>query len=129
MEHLNNRQENMLNLFWESEDSQSVEAVFAKSKHFFAEKLLFEYTINKLIRKGFIARAGTFGYISSNIEFSSPLYIAKISFADHYSEKFKRIAPSNLFRLIEKLLQSDKLNVSMLESLDLIIHDRIKETK
>lgn len=80
-----------------------------------------------MLSKGLITRTGEYGTSQEENSSTMFLYSPSISFGEYYCECFKKISSQNLFCLVEKILRSGKFNPSMLQSLDKIIIDRLKE--
>lgn len=53
-------------------------------------------------------------------------YAAKIRFDEYYAVKLQSITPWNLFRLIEKMLQSDRLSPKQLRELSALLDEKLK---
>ena len=124
-EKLSNRQLSVLHILWEEKSARSVKEIVDQTKASFINSVLTEFIIDKMISKGLIIRTGQYG--TSLHGQSSPVYLysPKVSFAEYYFERFKNISSQNLYCLTEKILRSDNLNISMLQSLGEIIADRI----
>ena len=85
--------------------------------------LLAEKAVDTFIACSVIAKEDRKGQESS-IEF---LYSSGVSFAEYYFEKFSTITVENLYCLLNRIIQSEKINKLTLQRLEKTITDRLYE--
>lgn len=116
----------VLHILWSSDTPLSVQGIVEKSKYRITGSLIVSVAIENLLAKDVVYRAGSFHSYSNKKETVLILYAAKIRFDEYYAEKFKNITPRNLFRLIEKMLQSDKLSPRQRRELSALLDEKCK---
>lgn len=116
----------VLHILWASDIPLSVQGIAEKSKYRIAGRLIVSIAIKNLLAKDAVYRAGSFHSYSNKKETVLIQYAAKIRFDEYYAEKFQNITPRNLFRLIEKMLQSDRLSPKQLRELSALLDEKLK---
>ena len=116
----------VLHILWASDIPLSVQGIAEKSKYRIAGRLIVSIAIENLLAKDAVYRAGSFHSYSNKKETVLIQYAAKIRFDEYYAEKFQNITPRNLFRLIEKMLQSDRLSPKQLRELSALLDEKLK---
>ena len=116
----------VLHILWASDIPLSVQGIAEKSKYRIAGRLIVSIAIENLLAKDAVYRAGSFHSYSNKKETVLIQYAAKIRFDEYYAEKFQNITPWNLFRLIEKMLQSDRLSPKQLRELSALLDEKLK---
>ena len=97
-----------------------------RSKYRFAKKLIVSIAIDKLLTKRAVYMAGFIENYLNKRETIILQYAAKIRFEEYYAEEFKKVAPGNLFYLIKKMLQLDKLSQKQIRELYDFLVDKLK---
>lgn len=82
--------------------------------------------IENLLAKEAVYRAGAFHSYSNKRETVLVQYSANIHFDEYYAERFKNIAPRNMFNLMERMLQSEKLTPKQLRKLDELLQEKLQ---
>ena len=116
----------ILHILWSSDTPLSVQGIAEKSKYRIAGRLIISIAVENLLAKEAIYRAGVFHSYSDKRETVIIQYSANISFDEYYAEKFQNITPRNLFSLIEKMCQSDKLTPKQLRDLSALLNEKLK---
>lgn len=104
----------------------SVQGIAEKSKYRIVGRLIIPIAIENLLAKDVVYRAGSFHSYSNKKETVLIQYAAKIRFDEYYAVKFQSITPRNSFRLIEKMLQSDRLSPKQLRELSALLDEKLK---
>lgn len=117
----------ILSILWKSDCSLSISEITKRSKNRFMGKAIVRNIVEELVEKGAVVQSSSFTSYSHKHENLHSFYSAKIQFAEYYAEIFQDITPQNIFRLLEKMLCSEKLTVQMLQKLQEIIIDRIEQ--
>lgn len=97
-----------------------------RSKYRFVRKLIVSIAIDKLLTKRSVYTAG---FSKNNLNKRETIilqYAAKIRFEEYYAEEFKKVALGNLFHLIKRILQLDKLSSKQIRELYDLLADKLK---
>lgn len=116
----------VLHVLWSSDIPLSIQGIAEKTKYRIASRFIVAIVIENLLAKDAVYRAGSFHSYSNKKETVLIQYAAKIRFDEYYAEKFQNITPWNLFRLIEKMLQSDRLSPKQLRELSALLDEKLK---
>ena len=81
--------------------------------------------IENLLAKEAVYRAGAFYSYSDKRETVLVQHSTNIRFDEYYAERFKNIAPQNMFNLIERMLQSERLTPKQLQELSALLDEKL----
>ncbi len=115
----------ILHLLWASDTPLSLQEITEQAKYRIAGRVIVSIIIENLLAKEAVYRAGAFHSYSNKKETVLIQYAAKIRFDEYYAEKFKNIAPRNMFNLMERMLQSEKLTPMQLRKLEEILQEKL----
>lgn len=116
----------VLHILWSADTPLSMQEIADRSKYRFAGKLILSITIEELLTKSAVYRAGFIENYLNKKETVILQYAAKIRFEEYYAEEFKKVAPGNLFHLIKRILQLDKLSPKQIRELYALLADKSK---
>lgn len=116
----------VLHTLWASDTPLSVQEIAEKARYRIFGRLIVSIAIENLLAKDAVYRAGSFHSYSNKKETVLIQYAAKMRFDEYYAEKFQNITPRNSFRLIEKMLQSDRLSPKQLRELSALLDEKLK---
>lgn len=116
----------ILHIFWASNTPLSLRGISERSRYRIAGRFIVSIIIEDLLAKGVAYRAGAFHSYSDKRETVLIKYSAKIRFEEYFAEKFQNIAPQNLFSLIERMLQFDKLTPKQLRELSALLNEKLE---
>ena len=116
----------VLHILWSADTPLSMQEIADRSKYRFAKKLIVSIAIDKLLTKRAVYMAGFIENYLNKRETIILQYAAKIRFEEYYAEEFKKVAPGNLFYLIKKMLQLDKLSQKQIRELYDFLVDKLK---
>ncbi len=123
---LTRRQLEILHILWASDTPLSLQEITEQSKYRIAGRVIVSIIIENLLAKGTVYRAGALHSYSDKRETILVQYSANIRFAEYYAERFKNIAPRNMFNLMERMLQSEKLTPKQLRKLDELLQEKLQ---
>lgn len=118
-------QAKILHILWTSETSMSIKEIANHAKYHLASSIIVSLIVDELLAKKAVVQSGVFSSFSRKRECKDSYFLPNIQFADYYAKIFEDIAPQNVFRLLDKLLRSDKLTSQMLRELNGIIMARV----
>ncbi len=116
----------ILHILWASDTPLSLQEITEQSKYRIAGRVIVSIIIENLLAKEAVYRAGAFHSYSNKKETVLIQYAAKIRFDEYYAERFKNIAPRNMFNLMEKILQSERLTPKQLRDLSALLNEKLK---
>ncbi len=122
---LTNLQLEILHILWTSDTPLSLQEITERSKYRIAGRVIVPVIIENLLAKDAVYRAGAFHSYSNKKETVLIQYAPKIRFDEYYAEKFKNIAPRNMFNLMEKMLQSERLTPKQLLELSALLNEKL----
>ena len=117
----------VLHILWSSDKPQSIQEIVQRSKYRFIGNIIVSFIVKTLQEKEVIYQAGAFHSYTGDKETVVIVYSSKICFDEYYNEKFRNIAPINIFCLQKKLLYSDNLSLHMLHDLEKVLTEIIEE--
>lgn len=123
---LTRHQLKILHILWASDTPLSLQEITERSKYRIAGRFIVSIIIENLLAKEAVYRAGTFHSYSDKRETVLVQYSANLRFDEYYAERFKNIAPRNLFNLMERMLQSEKLTPKQLRKLDELLQEKLQ---
>ena len=116
----------VLHILWAADMPLSVQGIAERSKYRIASSLIVSIVIENLLAKEAVYQSGVYHSYSDKRETVLIQYSANISFDEYYAERFKNIAPQNVFKLMEKMLQSNKLTPKQLRELSALLNEKLK---
>lgn len=116
----------VLHILWSADTPLSKQEIADRSKYRFAKKLIVSIAIDKLLTKRAVYMAGFIENYLNKKETVILQYAAKTRFEEYYAEEFKKVAPGNLFHLIKRILQLDKLSPKQIRELYDFLVDKLK---
>lgn len=122
---LSKSQMKILHILWTSETSMSIKEIAKCAKYRFAGNIIASYVVEELLSKEAVFPSGVFSSFSGKHESKESYFSPRIQFAEYYAKLFEDVAPQNIFRLLDKLLRSEKLTSQMLQELNEIILKRV----
>lgn len=123
---LSKSQLEILHVLWSLDGPLSMREIADKRKYHIVNRFIVMVTIENLLVKGALYRAGYFHSYSGKREDILVQYAAQLEFDEYYAEKFENIAPQNIFKLMVKIFESDKLNPRQLWSLAALVNAKLK---
>lgn len=115
----------ILHILWASDTPLSLPEIKERSEYRIAGRFIVPIIIENLLAKDAVYRAGAFHSYSGKKETVLVQYSANIRFDEYYAEKFENIAPRNMFNLMERMLQSEKLTPMQLRKLKEILQEKL----
>ncbi len=114
-------QHEVLHILWASDTPLSVQGIAEKSKYRLVGRLIISIAIENLLAKNAVYQAGFSHCCLNKKENILVLYAATVRFDEYYVEQFQNITPINIFNLIGKMLQSNKLSPKQLRELSALL--------
>lgn len=103
-----------------------MQGIAEKSKYRIAGRLIVSIVIENLLAKEAVYQSGVYHSYSDKRETVLIQYSDNIRFDEYYAKKFQNITPQNLFSLIEKMLQSDKLTPKQRRDLSALLNEKLQ---
>lgn len=122
---LSKPQREILYILWAADTPLSLQEITERSKYRIAGRFIVSIIIENLLAKEAVYRAGAFHSYSNKRETVLVQYSANIRFDEYYAERFKNIAPQNMFNLIERMLQSERLTPKQLQELSALLDEKL----
>jgi len=115
----------ILHILWVSDTPLSLQEITERSRYRIAGSAIVPIIIENLLAKEAVYQSGVFHSYSDKRKTVLAQYSANLRFDEYYAERFKNIAPRNLFNLMERMLQSEKLTPKQLRELSALLNEKL----
>ena len=104
----------ILSILWSSETPLSLSQIAKQTKYRFAASFIVRILVGDMLAKKIIYKAGS--QCNLLLEEDHVCFSPTMRFEEYYLTSFPRITPTNLYRLIEKLLQTKDCLAGLFEA-------------